>query len=110
MKWVENEISPSHWCFNSVWYLKRGDPKSLLTTSFALSYDTNFILLLFECITHSSSSSLEEIKVIAIVNWMFYVYDFGRLIIMFLKYSLILSNYSFTDRFLFLSPLLSYLI
>ena len=65
----------------------------------------------FECITHSSSlSSLEEIRLIAIVNWIFHVSDFSRLFMMPFKYSLILLRYSSTDNILFLSTLHSYSI
>ena len=65
------------------------------------------MLSLFECITHSSSLSLEEIKLIAIFNWIFHVSDFLRLFMMSFKYGLILLRYSLTDRVLFLSTLLS---
>ena len=67
------------------------------------------MLLLFECITCSSSLPLEEIELIAIVNWNFHVSDFLRLFMMSFKYGLILLRYSSTDV-LFLSPLLSYSI
>ena len=60
----------------SIWYLERSDSKSSLTTSFALSYDINSTLSLLECITRSSSTSLEEVKLIAIVNGIFRVSDF----------------------------------
>ena len=93
-----------------IWYLERSDSKSSLATSFALPYNIFFILSLFKCITSSSSKSLDERKLTAIVNWIFYVSDILGLIIISLKYGLILSKYSYTDRFLLLSPLLSYLI
>ena len=37
------------------------------------------MLLLFECITCTSSLSMEEIKLFAIVNWIFCVSDFLKL-------------------------------
>ena len=49
----------------------------------------------FECITHSSLISLEEIKLITISNWIFH--NFLRLFI-FLKYGLILLRYFLTDN------------
>ena len=49
-------------------FLKQFDSKNSLTISVALSYGMSSILLLFECITRSSLTSLEEIKLIAIVN------------------------------------------
>ena len=65
----------------------------------------------FECITHSSSlSSLEEIKLIAIVNWVFYMADFSRSFMMSFKYGLSLSSYSSTVSVLFPSQVLLYSI
>ena len=72
--------------------------------------DHDFYVTTFECITHSSSLSVEEIKVIAITNWIFYVSDFLRLFIVPFKYGLISLRYSSTDGPLFLSLLLSYSI
>ena len=46
------------------------------------------MLSLFECITRFSSLSIEEIKLFAIVNWIFHVSDFLRLFIMSFKYIL----------------------
>ena len=47
--------------------------------------------LFFECITCSSSLSLEEIKLIAIVNCNSHVLDFLRSFMISFKYGLILS-------------------
>ena len=93
--WTESKIKPLPLTDVSkpTWYLERSDLKSSLTIVFALS-----------------STFLEEMKLILIVNWIFHVSYFWRLIIIFLKLGLILSKYSFTDRFLFLSLLLSYSI
>ena len=66
------------------------------------------MLSLFERITPSSSLSMEEIKLFAIVNWIFHLPDFLRLFMMSFEYGLILLRYSSTDGILFLSPLLSY--
>ena len=68
------------------------------------------MLSLFECIAGSSSLSMEEIKLFAIVNWIFHVSEFLRLFMMSFKYSLILLRYSSTDSVLLLSPILSYSI
>ena len=43
------------------------------------------------------SVSLEEIKLIAIINWSFHVLDFWRLIVLSLKEGLVSLRYSFTD-------------
>ena len=82
--------------------------KNASTSSLIISFAYFFVITL-ECIRCSTSASLEEIKLTAIVNWIFHVLDFLKSFITF-KYSLISSRYSFIDRVLFLSPLLSYLI
>ena len=71
----------------------------------------SYMLSFFECITLSSSLSLEEIKLLAIVNWIFYVSDFLKLFMMAMmafKYDLTSSRYYLSDRVLFLTPLHSY--
>ena len=68
------------------------------------------MLSLFEYIAYSSSLAMEEIKLFAIVNWIFNVSDFLRLFMSSFKYGLILSGYTLTDSILFISPLLSYSI
>ena len=68
------------------------------------------MLSLFDCITCSSSLSLEEIKLIAMVNWILYVLGFLRLLVMSFKHVIVLLKYSSADAVLFLSSLLSYLI
>ena len=67
------------------------------------------MLPLFEYIMLSSSVFLGEINVIVIVDWSFHVSDFLRLFISF-ENGLVLLRYSLIDRFLFISPLLSYSI
>ena len=68
------------------------------------------MLSLFECITRSSSLSIEEIKLFAIANSVFDVSDFLRLFMISFKCGLILLRYSPTDSVLFLSPLPSHSI
>ena len=65
---------------------------------------------LFEYITRSSSMSLEKIKLITVVDWIFHVSDFLRLFMLSIKYDLISWSYSLIDMILFLLPLLSYSI
>ena len=67
------------------------------------------MLSLLECITRSSSLSMEEIKLTAIVNPI-HVSDFFRLFMVSFKYGLILLRYSSTDSVLFLLLLFSYSI
>ena len=66
------------------------------------------MLLLSECITCSSSLSMEETKLFAVVNWIFPVSNFLRLFMMSFKYGLISLRYSSTDSVLFPSLLLLY--
>ena len=68
------------------------------------------ILSLFECITYSSSLSMEEIKFFAIVDLLSPPSEFLRLFMMLFKNGLILLRYSSSDSVLFLSMLLSYSI
>ena len=93
----------------SFWYLFLIESTSSFITWSGWSLILISMLLLFECITCSSSLSMEEIKLFAIVNWIFYVSVFLRLFMSF-KYLVILLRYSSTVSVLFLSPLLSYSI
>ena len=74
-------------------HLFRSDLKSFLIILSALSLIVTSLLSLFECITCSSTSSLEEIKLIAIANWIFYVSDFSRFFMISFKYDLMLLKY-----------------
>ena len=92
--------------------------KKKFITSSTLSLIMISMLSLFECITGSSSLSLEERKIIAIVYWIFHVSNFLRLFLMSFKYSVILlksssihSVYSitFTAIFhIFVTPKITY--
>ena len=84
------------------------ESKSYFITSSALSLIIISMLSLFECITRSSSLSIEEIKLFAIVHWIFHLLDVLRLFMISFKYGLMLLKYSSTDSVLFLSRLLSY--
>ena len=64
----------------------------------------------FRCIIRFWQMSLEEIKLITVVNWFFHVSDFLRVFMMYFKYGLISPRNSLIDRVLFLLPLLSYSI
>ena len=72
----------SHWCFQSNLISRK--------CSSALSLITTSILSFFECITHSLSLWLEEIKLIVTVHWNFLVSQFLRLFMMSFKRDLIL--------------------
>ena len=84
---------------NPFWYLDRSDWKSSCITSSALSLIIISMLSPFECMTHSSSLSLDDIKLIVIVYWIFHISDFLRPFRSF-KYDLILLRYSSTDNVL----------
>ena len=62
------------------------------------------MLSLVECVIRSSSLSKEELKLFAIVNWIFHLSD----VLISFKYGLIFLRYSSTNSVLFLSLLLSY--
>ena len=51
-----------------IWYLFLSESKSLFITLCPSSLLTIFMLSLFECITSSSSLSMEEIKLFAIAD------------------------------------------
>ena len=92
---------------NPISFLERSDWKSFSITSSVLLLIVTFMLSFFECITRSSSLSLEDIKLIAIVNWFFHVSYFLRSFMIFFRYGLNLLTYSTTNSVFFLSPLLS---
>ena len=92
------------------WYIFLSESKSSFITSSASLLIMISILSPFECIIHSSSLSMEEIKLFDIFNWILHVSDFLRLFMISFKYGLVLIRYSSTDNILFLSLLLSYSI
>ena len=62
---------------------------------FIINYD---LLSLFDCIIRSSSLwNLQEIKLIANINWIFHEWDFMIWYMICFKYGLILLRYSLTD-------------
>ena len=80
---------------NPNWNLEQSDWKSSSIISPALSLIITSILLLFWMNYTSLSLSLENIKLFAIVNWIFHVSDILILFISF-KCGLILLRYSST--------------
>ena len=90
-------------------HLFLSESKSSFITWSASSLIMIYMLKLFECITCSSSLSLNKIRLFAIVNWLFHVSIFLRLFMMSFQYGLILKRYCLTDV-LFLSPVLLYSI
>ena len=70
-------------------YLFLSESKSYLVTSFASSLIMISTFSFFECITPSASLSIKEIKITAIVSWIFHVPDFLRLFVMPFKHGII---------------------
>ena len=86
-----------------------------------LNFFVNFVKEIHQSISSVSSPSIIyivrvslesfcEIKLISIVNWIFHSLIVLWSFIILLKYGLIISRYSLGDKFLSLTPLLSYLI
>ena len=67
----------------------------------------NLYVILFECITIFSSLSLEDIKLVAMVNWIFHVWAFLRTFIITFKYGLIVFLFFNLKRF-FISLIISF--
>ena len=91
MNTIKDKIKISQWCFQSNLISIKKSFKNFFSTSSALLLI--MISMLSQCMAHSSSSSLEETKSVAIVIWIFYVSDFLRLFMMSFKYVLILLRY-----------------
>ena len=74
LKWIKYKINFCHWCF---WIALTSWKKCFekFINNITLQEIINSILLLFKCITCSSSASFKEIKLIAIVNWIFSMYQ-----------------------------------
>ena len=88
------------------WYVFLSKSKVLYNfVCFIINHDV--CVITFWIIIRSSSLSMEEIKLLAIVNWIFHVPDILKLFMMLFKYGLTLLRYSSTDSVLFLSLLLS---
>ena len=67
----------------------------------------NLYVILFECIRIFSSLSLEDIKLVAMVNWIFHVWAFLRTFIITFKYGLIVFLFFNLKRF-FISLIISF--
>ena len=78
------------------------ESKSSFVTWFASSLIMVSMLSLVECITHSSSLFIKEIKLIAIVSWIFHVSGFLGLFMMSYKYGLTSLSYFSSDSVWFL--------
>lgn len=107
---IKDKITIFCWFSKPIWYLEKSDSKSSLIILSVSSSIMISVLSLSKCITHILSLSFEDLKLIAIVRWLFDASGFLRLLMIFFKYGLISSSYSLTGNVLFLSPLLSYAI
>ena len=107
MNILEDKLNTFNRFFQIILILLRSDLKISSKTSSALSLIIMSMLSIFEWITRSSSLSLEEIKLIGIVNCIFHVSDNLKLfMISSSKYGLISLRYSSAYSVLFLSPLI----
>ena len=79
---IKNKITSSHWCFYIILISQRKWLKEFINNFINLIIRCK--LLLVEYIT-CSFVSFEEIKLIAIVNWIFHVSELWRSIIISLK-------------------------
>ena len=73
---------------NPIFCLERSDWKSSSITVSSLSLIMILMIPQFESILRSSSLSIENTKLIAIVNWIFHVSNFLTLFMVSFKYSL----------------------
>ena len=83
--WIKNKLTSFHWFFWITLISWTKWLKKFINNSISIIIRCIFYITLFECITRSSSASFEEIKLIAIVNWIFHASDFWRSIIITLK-------------------------
>ena len=74
---MKDKTTTSHWCFQII--LTSINPNTFSITLSALSLIVISMLSFFECITYSSSLSLEEKKEVTIVKWVLHVSAFLRL-------------------------------
>ena len=114
---IRDKIPTFHWCFQPNWISRKKWLKMFFDNliCFILNHDF-YVIILYDsflcyhslCIT--CSSSLEQIKLIGIVNWIFHVPDFLSLFMMSFKHGLVSWKCFLIYKTLFLSSLLSYLI
>ena len=108
MNILEDKFNTFNQFFQIILVLLRSDLKISSKTSSALSLIIMSMLSIFEWITRSSSLSLEEIKLIGIVNCIFHVSDNLKLFmissskygLISLRYSVTINNYSKKYQFL----------
>ena len=79
---------------NPILYIESSDLKNYSIASSELSLIMVSMLSLFEYMTGYSSVSLQEVKLIAIVNWMFHESDTLTSFMISFKYGLTLLKYS----------------
>ena len=94
MNIIEDKLTTFYW-FKIIVMSIFSESKNYFITSSASSFIMIFMLSLFECITRSSSLSMEEVISYCWLN--FHVSYFFRLFLMSFKYSLILLRYSSSD-------------
>ena len=90
------KISTFHGCFQSNLIFRKKWWKKFIYNIIYFIINHDSLLLLFQCMTHTHTHStllpLEEIKLIAIVNWIFHASDCLRFFVVSFKCGLILSR------------------
>ena len=107
---IKCEITIFHWNFQPNLIPWKKWFKKFFYNFICLIINHDFDVVIFWIITRSSSLSLKERKLIAIINWIFHASDFLRFFMISFNYGLILLRYLSTNNVLFLQPLLSYSI
>ena len=102
MNTFKDKITALHWCFKSNLIPRKKWLKKLFWNFICMVINHDFFVIIL-WITHSLSLSLEELKLIAVVNWILHVSGFLKSFLMSFKYGLILSRYSSFDCVLFIS-------
>ena len=107
MNTVKDKIATYHWCFQPSLISIKKWFKKLFNNFIWVIINHEFYVIIIRSISYFSIMSLEERKLIAIVNWIFHITDLLRLFIMSFKHGLIFLRYSLVERVLFLSPLIA---
>ena len=95
MNIIDEKLTTFHW-FQIILISVSEQFKTFFYNFMCFTLTIISMLSLFECITCSSSLSIDEIKLFAIANRIFHVSHFSRLFIASFKYGLILLRYSST--------------
>lgn len=101
LNWIENKIAPSHWCLYTNLIPWKKWLEKFINNVICIIIRRKFYLYChsLKALHVLFLTYLEEIKLIGIVNWIFHVSEFWRLVIYISE--IILLEYSLNDSFLF---------